>query len=55
MTFTDQLELDRAIAAAENEARKHGATEAQIADLVAQFKTIADDKAAEDESRIIPE
>lgn len=42
---TDKSEIDRALALAVAELRRHGGSERDVETLSAQFKVVADDKA----------
>ena len=45
-TITDKADIDRAIADAVAELRRHGGSEAEVQALRDQFKRLADDEAA---------
>jgi hypothetical protein len=49
----DQLEI--AVRAAANEARQHGASEEQVAELLRQFKRITEEQIQQSELRIVPD
>ena len=55
MTVSDKTTVDRALALAIAELIQQGGNEKDVRQLVRQFQVIADDKAAEAESKTIPE